>query len=132
MFNVFDYKWKMHILDAMTGNYRIVMLPTIDVIAHDTYEYRRQTHKHKYASRGAFSWYFKYKLIPLQPSDILHITKPFESPVMAGGLFVITATFFWEIGGYDLGLNTYGLFCNFVVFCKTLRILCMSTFLFYL
>lgn len=92
----------------MIGNYRTVMLPTIDVIAYDTFEYRRQLHKHKYASRGVFDWNFKYKLVPLLPSATLDISKPFDTPVMAGGLFVITASFFWELEGYDEGLNTYG------------------------
>lgn len=92
----------------MVGNYRTVMLPTIDVISPDTFEYRRQLHHHIYASRAVFDWTFKYKLVPLHSSTVLHISKPFETPVMAGGLFVITATFFWELGAYDDGLDTYG------------------------
>lgn len=115
----------MHVVDAMTANYRTVVLPTIDVIAHDTFEFRPQMHKHKYASRGVFDWNFKYKLVPLLPSTVLHIAKPFETPVMAGGLFLITATFFWELGGYDLGLNTYGK-CIISVLCfKHLNTLCV-------
>lgn len=92
----------------MIGDYRTVMLPTIDVIRFDTFELTRQYHHDLYASRGVFDWYFKYSLVPLLPSNVLHITKPFETPVMAGGLFVITATFFWELGAYDEGLDTYG------------------------
>ncbi|XP_031624901.1 N-acetylgalactosaminyltransferase 6-like [Contarinia nasturtii] len=102
------HNWLPPLLDAMIGDYRTVMLPTIDVIAHDTYEYRRQLHKYTYASRAVFDWNLKYKLIPLLPSAALNITKPFATPVMAGGLFVITASFFWELEGYDEGLNTYG------------------------
>lgn len=92
----------------MLDNYRTVMLPTIDVIEHETFEYRRQTHYNTYASRGVFDWNFKYKLVPLVPSMALRMSKPFETPVMAGGLFVMTATFFWELGAYDDGLDTYG------------------------
>lgn len=91
----------------MAVDYRIVMLPTIDVIARDTFALRRQTIR--FAGRGAFNWYFKYQLIPLLPSAIENPSKPFETPIMAGGLFAIHAKFFWELGAYDDGLDTYGL-----------------------
>lgn len=99
---------KIPFLDEMLDNHRTVMLPTIDVIDHDTFEFKRQNHHNLYASRGVFDWTFKYKLVPLLPSTVARISKPFETPVMAGGLFAITATFFWELGAYDNGLDTYG------------------------
>lgn len=92
----------------MIGNYRTVMLPTIDCILPDTFAYVRQGHRDIYASRAVFDWSFKYRHTPLPKSAVANITKPFETAVMAGGLFAITSTFFWEIGGYDEGLDTYG------------------------
>lgn len=104
----------------MTDDYRTVMLPTIDVIAYDTYEYRRQLHMSGFASRGGFNWYFKYKLLPLLPSALSNPTKPFETPIMAGGLFAISAQFFWELGAYDEGLDTYGIVLEIKTITKTI------------
>lgn len=105
-----------HILDAMDGDYRTVVLPTIDVISNDTFEHSRQNFPSGFAGRGVFNFEFDYKLLPLSKTTIDHPSKPFETPIMAGGLFTISAKFFWELGAYDEGLNTYGMSMEFVAF----------------
>ena len=57
---------------------------------------------------GAFDWELYYKRLPLLPQDLAKPTEPFNSPVMAGGLFAINANFFWKLGGYDEGLEIWG------------------------
>ena len=89
--------------DPIAEDYKTCVCPFIDVIAYDSFEYRAQDE----GARGAFDWKFFYKRLPLRKEDLIDPTKPFESPVMAGGLFAISSKFFWELGGYDPGLDIW-------------------------
>ena len=64
----------------------------------NNFEYRAQDE----GARGAFDWQLYYKRLPLLPEDLKNPTEPFKSPVMAGGLFAISAAFFWELGKIQL------------------------------
>nr|CAX73828.1 polypeptide GalNAc transferase 6 [Schistosoma japonicum] len=96
--------WLPPLLDPIAANYRTVVCPFIDVIDADNFEYRAQDE----GARGAFDWELYYKRLPRLPEDNHHPEEPFDSPVMAGGLFAISAKWFWELGGYDPGLVIWG------------------------
>uniref|UniRef100_A0A671TQY6 Polypeptide N-acetylgalactosaminyltransferase n=1 Tax=Sparus aurata TaxID=8175 RepID=A0A671TQY6_SPAAU len=101
-----NVNWLPPLLDRIAQNRKTIVCPMIDVIDHDNFGYDTQAGD---AMRGAFDWEMYYKRIPIPPElqgdDPI---EPFESPVMAGGLFAVDRKWFWELGGYDTGLEIWG------------------------
>ncbi|KAM9348343.1 polypeptide N-acetylgalactosaminyltransferase 10-like [Symphorus nematophorus] len=101
-----NVNWLPPLLDRIAQNRKTIVCPMIDVIDHDNFGYDTQAGD---AMRGAFDWEMYYKRIPIPPElQGDDPSEPFESPVMAGGLFAVDRKWFWELGGYDTGLEIWG------------------------
>jgi polypeptide N-acetylgalactosaminyltransferase len=94
------------LLDRIRLNRKTVAMPIIDAIEYETWEHRTGL-----LERGIFDWTltFKWKrLTRLDEAERPDMNAPFRSPAMAGGLFAIDRKYFFEIGSYDMGMETWG------------------------
>uniref|UniRef100_A0A8C2ZJ76 Polypeptide N-acetylgalactosaminyltransferase n=1 Tax=Cyclopterus lumpus TaxID=8103 RepID=A0A8C2ZJ76_CYCLU len=79
-----NVNWLPPLLDRIAQNRKTIVCPMIDVIDHDNFGYDTYV---KRCQREV---------------------KRCLSPVMAGGLFAVDRKWFWELGGYDTGLEIWG------------------------
>nr|XP_020042497.1 polypeptide N-acetylgalactosaminyltransferase-like 6 [Castor canadensis] len=101
-----NVNWLPPLLNQIALNHKTIVCPMIDVIDHNHFGYEAQAGD---AMRGVFDWEMYYKRIPIPPElQRADPSDPFESPVMAGGLFAVDRKWFWELGGYDPGLEIWG------------------------
>jgi polypeptide N-acetylgalactosaminyltransferase len=77
-----------------------VVMPIIDSIDADSFEYRRGG-----LDILGFSWGLGQKSIGGRRRTR---TEPMPSPIMAGGLFSMDRKYFFELGAYDPGMKLYG------------------------
>lgn len=103
-----NYGWLEPLLARIAHDRTIVVTPDIEVIDLRTFRYAQS--KGGY-NRGVFNWEltFKWRALPdyeskRRKSD----ADPIRSPTMAGGLFAIDRSYFFEIGSYDTEMSYWG------------------------
>ncbi|RWS11020.1 polypeptide N-acetylgalactosaminyltransferase 11-like protein [Dinothrombium tinctorium] len=98
--------WIVPLLSRIKEDHTVVTCPIIDIINANTFEYAASP-----IVRGGFNWglHFKWDSVPNSllktKADFI---KPIKSPTMAGGLFAIDRSYFFEMGEYDNGMDIWG------------------------
>ncbi|CAG9863627.1 unnamed protein product [Phyllotreta striolata] len=100
--------WLEPLLSVIHDDKTTVVCPTIDIINDDTFAYVKSFELHW----GAFNWNLQFRWYTLGDNEIKlrkqNITRPFHSPVMAGGLFAVDKEYFYRMGGYDEDMLIWG------------------------
>lgn len=100
--------WLEPLLARIAHDRTIVVTPDIEVIDLRTFSYARGQGGH---NRGIFNWEltFKWRALPdYERNRRKNDADPIRSPTMAGGLFAIDRSYFYEIGSYDTEMSYWG------------------------
>eukprot|EP00730_Choanoeca_flexa_P015939 TRINITY_DN7434_c0_g1_i3.p1 TRINITY_DN7434_c0_g1~~TRINITY_DN7434_c0_g1_i3.p1 ORF type:complete len:639 (+),score=132.37 TRINITY_DN7434_c0_g1_i3:41-1918(+) len=100
--------WLEPLLDRIRRNPHAVAVPIIDVIDHDTFEYRPAGST---TQIGMFTWHMQFSWTDITDEERRRRKSPVDpvaSPAMAGGLFAMQRDYFFESGSYDMGQKTWG------------------------
>ena len=105
--------WLIPLLDRIKRDRKTVAMPVIDVIDDKTWDYGGGGTP---IQRGAFSWWLVFTWLDMTNREQARRAKkqehgmlqPFASPTMAGGLFAMDRKYFFESGGYDMGMDVWG------------------------
>lgn len=101
-----NVNWLPPLLERIVENSTRVVVPVIDIINSDTFEYSASP-----IVKGGFNWGLHFKWDSIPPSQLKEkadYIKPIVSPTMAGGLYAIDRRYFSKMGGYDRGMDIWG------------------------
>ncbi|XP_011503411.1 PREDICTED: polypeptide N-acetylgalactosaminyltransferase 3 [Ceratosolen solmsi marchali] len=100
--------WLEPLLEAISKNRTRVISPVIDIINDDTFSYTRSFELHW----GAFNWDLHFRWLMLNGALLRgrreNVVDPFKTPAMAGGLFSMDRSYFFELGSYDERMRIWG------------------------
>lgn len=88
----------------MAEDRRRVVCPVIDIISDETFAYVRSFELHW----GAFNWDLHFRWYTRAASGPRDVAQAFRTPAMAGGLFAMDRSYFFQLGGYDERMEVWG------------------------
>lgn len=111
--------WLEPLLEQIKADRKVAVCPIIDIINEDTFAFTRSFELHL----GAINWGLNFRWFPISRRELIssngyykragkvkmtELVQPFQTPVMAGGLFSIEKNYFLEIGSYDPHMDIWG------------------------
>ncbi len=100
--------WLEPLLARIAESRTAIVCPVIDIINDDTFAYTKSFSLHW----GAFNWEMHFRWFTMSKSVLedykKDLSKPYRTPVMAGGLFAVDKDFFYELGAYDDKMDIWG------------------------
>ncbi|GLH02695.1 hypothetical protein R5R35_003764 [Gryllus longicercus] len=103
--------WLRPLLQRIKEKRTAVLVPIIDVIDDQTFEYSYSKSAPEFFQIGGFTWSGHFTWFNIPPEEEKRRQSPVaptRSPTMAGGLFAIDRNYFWEIGSYDEQMDVWG------------------------
>ncbi|XP_057294075.1 polypeptide N-acetylgalactosaminyltransferase 5-like [Hydractinia symbiolongicarpus] len=102
--------WIEPLLSRIKENKKNVVCPVIEVIDPEDFSYKGAKLE-QINQVGGFTWdlFFNWKELPKEEKKKRKKgIEPLKSPTMAGGLFSIDRSYFYEIGSYDEQMDIWG------------------------
>ncbi|KAG0420510.1 hypothetical protein HPB47_003447 [Ixodes persulcatus] len=100
-------QWLEPLVTAVNDDPTTVASPIITII--DGHTFAHQGKDMGYLPLGSFEWDGDFTWIHPPPGwRSPDQTVPVRSPTIAGGLFAVDRTYFFQMGGYDPGMNGWG------------------------
>lgn len=100
--------WLEGLVSRVAEDRKRVVCPVIDIISDETFAYVKSFELHW----GAFNWDLHFRWYTRTTADTMKrqrdITQAFRTPAMAGGLFAMDKSYFFELGGYDEKMEIWG------------------------
>ncbi|CAJ0581073.1 unnamed protein product, partial [Mesorhabditis spiculigera] len=100
--------WLEPLLSRVQADRTVVVAPIIDVISDDDFEYVTASE----TTWGGFNWHLNFRWYSVPPREMKRRNhdraSPIKTPTIAGGLFAIDRSYFYEIGSYDEGMEVWG------------------------
>ncbi|CAF2632696.1 unnamed protein product [Rotaria sp. Silwood2] len=101
--------WLEPLLGPISQNRTIIVTPIIETIDDTTFQYRSIATSD--ISVGGFDWNLQFNWYAISDRERerrKHHLEPIRTPTMAGGLFAMSKSYFYDLGTYDAGMDIWG------------------------